>query len=218
MRGRYGFLVFILIFAACLSCSPQIRSDEETLLRYVRAARFYSEGRFQETAAVLEGDRDFPPALTLRGKAEFFCNENEKAEKSFLRSLALRSSGTEARLYLARIHREKGRMQEAEALIEAVLQDDPEDIRALRLAADIAGEKGPHGLEAASAFLDRAVEASSETALVFLDRAKNRWIAGNGTAALADLRSAKVIVSEGTALFRAIESLEKSIQERMNRN
>jgi predicted Zn-dependent protease len=218
MKRIYGFPLLIPFFACCFSCSPWIRSDEEALLRYARAAQFYSEGRFRETAAILEGDKDFPPALTLRGKAEFFCDEDEKAEKSFRRSLALRSSGTEARLYLARIYRERGQVQEAETLIEAVLQDDPEDIRALRLAADIAGEQGPRGLEAASIFLDRAVEASSETALVFLDRAKNRWIAGNGKAALADLRSAKIMANEGTALFRAIENLEKTIVERMNRN
>ncbi|MDR2095685.1 MAG: hypothetical protein LBP76_09245 [Treponema sp.] len=217
MKGQYSFLLFILLFAACLSCSPQIRSDEETLLRYARAAQFYSDGRFREAAGVLEGDKNFPPALTLRGKAEFFCNEDEKAEKSFRRSLALRSSGTEARLYLARIHRGRGQIREAEALIEAVLQDDPEDIRALRLAADIAGEKGPQGLEVAAALLDRAVDSSSETALVFLDRAKNRWIAGNGIAALADLRSAKVIAREDSSLFRAIENLEKTVLERMTR-
>jgi predicted Zn-dependent protease len=211
-----GFSCFLLIV---LSCSPASgKADDETLLRYTRAAGLYSEGRFKDAVMLLEKDNSFPPALVLRGKAEFFNNEDKKAEKSFRRALSLRPSGIEASLYLARILRMKGEIDKAQTLAETVLRDDPVNIRALRLAAEISMEKGPSGSAAASAFLDRAVDASSETALVFLDRARNRWVSGNGGGALSDLQSAKSLLAKDTPLFRTIENLESTIRSALRRN
>jgi hypothetical protein len=64
----------------------------------------------------------------------------------------------------------------------------------------------------AADFLDRAVEASSETALVFLERARLRWIAGNGKSALEDLRRARVLVHDDSPLLRSIKNLETAIR------
>jgi tetratricopeptide (TPR) repeat protein len=196
---------------AILSCKAA--PDEETLLLYARASAVYSEGRFDDTVRMLSGARSFPPALVLRGKAAYFSGDLETAEKSLRRALALRPSAAEASIYMIRILRERGREREAETLVEAVLTDDPSDVRALRLAADISREKGPSGEAPAAAFLDRAAEASAETALVFLDRARFRWAAGNGEGALEDLRRARALLPWDTPLFRAIENLESRILE-----
>jgi predicted Zn-dependent protease len=199
------------LFAAC---SPA-GFDEETLLRYARASAVYSEGSFTEAARMLAGAAAFPPALVLKGKAEYFSGDLEQAQKSLRRALDLRPGGAEASLYLARILREKGEAREAEALVEAVLGEDPSDIRALRLAAELSRDGGPGGMPGAAAFLDRAAEASAEAALVFLDRARMRWIAGDGPGALEDLGKTRVLLPRDTPLVKSVETLESVIREVM---
>jgi predicted Zn-dependent protease len=187
--------------------------DEDTLLRYTRAEAIYAQGRFSEIIPLLAGEKAFPPALTLRGKAEYFAGDQGAAEGTFRRALSLRPSSVEAALYLARILREKGDRGEAEAMVEGILGDDPGDIRALRLRAELYRDRGPAGEEIAAALLDRAVEASSEAALVFVDRARSRWTGGDRAGALQDLRSAKTLLPGDSALYRGIESLESIIRE-----
>jgi tetratricopeptide (TPR) repeat protein len=208
------FPVFPFLSAAILflSCAPS-PVNEDTLLRYTRASSAYSQGHFTQAAGMLSGLGAFPPALVLRGKAEYFSGDSAAAEKSLRRALALRPAGAEASLYLSRVLRERGEFQEAAALLEAVLGDDPQDIRALRLAAELSREQGAP--EAAAAFLDRAAEASAEAALVFLDRARVRWISGNGAGALEDLRNARTLLAEDSPLFKSVGTLESVIMEVM---
>jgi hypothetical protein len=96
-------------------------------------------------------------------------------------------------------------------LTENILSSDPQNIRTLRLASELAKEKGPAGEAAASAFLDRAIEASIETALVFLDRSKLRWISGNRQGAMEDLKKARELLPSHSPLMTAIKTLESAI-------
>ncbi|MDR1419984.1 MAG: hypothetical protein LBI86_06395 [Treponema sp.] len=203
------------ILSAAVFCAVSCSSgtDGETLLRYARAQSLYAEGRLDETIAGLEGADRFFPALVLQGKAEYFSGDPLKAEKTFRRALRLRPSAAEAGLYLARTLREGEKAAEARAVAEALVADDPLDIRALRLAASLEDDRGPEGRAAALAFLDRAAEASSECALVFIDRARLRWIAGKGDQALEDLEKARSLLVPGTSVFRAVEKLESAIRE-----
>jgi predicted Zn-dependent protease len=134
-----------------------------------------------------------------------------EAEKYLRRALSLRPGGVDVSLFLARLLREKGEAPEAEALTEAVLEQDPWNIRALRFAAELARDRGPAGEAASAALLDRAAEASAEAALVFLDRARIRWIAGKGPAALEDLGRARLLLGENSPLLRPVEHLEERI-------
>ncbi|GHU02751.1 hypothetical protein FACS1894147_05340 [Spirochaetia bacterium] len=197
----------LLIF----SCSGTSVSND-MLEIYTRAAGLYSEGRFSETAAILEKSGSFTPALMLRGKAEFFSGNDNSAELLFRKVLKKRPAAAEASLYLARILREQEKTGEANKILEEILGDDPSDIRALRLRAEMALDKGLAGNAEALALLDRAAEASSEAALVFLDRARLRWIAGNGLGALEDLQKVKVLISGSGPLAKAVENLESIIK------
>ncbi|MDR3160351.1 MAG: tetratricopeptide repeat protein [Spirochaetaceae bacterium] len=211
--GKNARVMWPLVSAALIlgACAPRV--DEDTLLRYARAEAIYAQGRFSELLPLLAGERSFPPALALRGKAEYFSGDLKGAEKSFRRALSLMPASVEAALYLARLLREKGETGEAEALVEGILGDDPADIRALRLRAELYRDRGPAGEEHAAALLDRAVEASAEAAMVFVDRARSRWVGGNRAAALRDLQSAKTLLPWDSALYRGIESLESVIRE-----
>ena len=207
----FRFLAILSVFMSISCNSPKV--DDDTLLRYVRSEAAYREGRFKELISLLSGAGSFPPALVLRGKAEYFSGDLKAAEGSFRRALSVRPSSVEASLYLARLLRETGKPEEAEEIVNALLADDPANIRALRLGAELHRWKGPAGEEAAAVFLDRAVEAAAETALVFVDRARLPWIGGDGEGALGDLRSAKSLLPLDTPLFRSIESLESAIRE-----
>jgi predicted Zn-dependent protease len=213
LKLRLTLSVPLILLGLLISSCNSRRVDDETLLLYARSEAAYGEGRFEELIPLLAGIRSFTPALVLRGKAEYFSGDAQAAEGSFRRALSLRPSSVEAALYLARLLREKDEPEEAERIIKTLLGDDPGNIRALRLGAELYREKGPPGEEAAAALLDRAVEASAETALVFLDRARLRWIGGNGEGALLDLQSAKSLLPWDTPLLRSIEHLESAIQE-----
>jgi tetratricopeptide (TPR) repeat protein len=117
----------------------------------------------------------------------------------------------EAGLYLARILREKGDYAGAGEITEKLLANDPQNIRVLRLSADIATEKGR--FDEAAIFLDKAAEFSAESAMVLLDRARLRWIAGRKDEALDDLSRARAMLPWDTPIKRSITNLENLIME-----
>lgn len=202
-----------LLLAAC--ARPP---GNETLLRYARSQNIYREGRFSETAETLAGENDFAPALILRGKAEYLSGDFASAEKTLKRSLRVKPGDAEASLFLARLFWETGNPEEARKLAEKALGDNPLDIRLLRFAAELARENDASGAAGSGAarsaiLLDRAVEASAESAMVFLDRARLRWTGGNGAGALEDLGRAKALLSRDSPVIGALEKLESIISE-----
>jgi tetratricopeptide (TPR) repeat protein len=203
------FALLIIFSGGGISCGRE--PDKETIRLYVDASQAYSQGRFSETANILQKDRNFPPALLLRAKAQYFAGDTAEAEKSCRKLLKKSPSSQEGKLYLARILREKGDADGALKLTETLLTDNPQDIRALRLAAEISSELGRYSETAA--FLDRAAELSAESAMVLLDRARLRWVAGRKPEALEDLSRAKAMLPWDTPLLRSINNLEKTIKE-----
>ena len=212
MKSMHTLFVPVLVClwaAACVSPGP----GEETLLLYTRSAGLYREGRFAEAAKMLGGEKKFVPALVLRGKAEYLSGDLDAAGKSLRRALALAPNHTEASLFLARLCRETGAVNEAQKITEKILGDNPMEIRALRFAAELARERGAAGEAASAILLDRAVEASVETAMVFLDRARLRWIGGNRLGALEDLDRARSLLSRDSPVLKGVEVLESIIRE-----
>jgi tetratricopeptide (TPR) repeat protein len=212
-KNNFLLCAFFISAAFCsafsaISCAKS--PDTETIRLYVRASEAYAQGRFTETAELLQKQNKFPPAIILRAKAEYFFDDLDKAEKSCRRAIKLRPSSLEANLYLARILREKGDPAGAETVIESLLADNPQDIRALRLSAELALDKGKY--DEAVIFLDRAVEFSAESAMVLLDRARLRWTAGKSEEALGDLSRAKAMLPWDTPLLRSISNLERTIK------
>ena len=195
--------------ASCKSRSP----DDETLFLYARSQGFYREGRFTETARMLAGEKNFVPSLVLRGKAEYLSGNLGAAVKSLKQALALNPHNTEASLFLARAFKETGNTGEAQKLADKILGDNPFDIRVLRFTAELALERGASGEAAAAVLLNRAVEASTESALVFLDRARIRWTGGNRDGALDDLARARALLSQDSPVVKAVEKLESIISE-----
>jgi tetratricopeptide (TPR) repeat protein len=185
------------------------KTNEQTLLLYGRASSAYAQGRFGEAASLLEEQRDYFPASLLRAKALYFDERGDEAEALLRRALRRHPGSGEASLFLVRILRERGEDGEAEKLTRSLLEDNPQDGRILRLASDLAARRGD--TEEAAALLNRAVEASAETALVFVDRAKLRWASGNGAGALEDLRRAEILLPWNTPLGRGIGELRKTI-------
>jgi tetratricopeptide (TPR) repeat protein len=206
-------MILTFIWFAVFSCSSS-KVDEKTLKLYAEAAGAYREARYGDVISLLSRPGNFPPALVLKGKAEYFAGRAGDAEKTLRRARSLSRGGTESVLFLARALMDQGRFEEARSLAETILAGDPLDLRALRLAALLARESGPSGEAAGNAFLDRAAEASLEAALVFLDRAKLRWIGGRGAEALADLEKARILAAENLPLASSIETLEKAIKEK----
>lgn len=205
----------LLPFALALplvSCAPRLPSDDSLLL-YASARNVYREGRFEKAASMLAGEKSFAPALVLRGKSEYLSDDLVSAGKSLKRALALKPNNTEAALFLARVAHENGNTAEAQEISEKILADNPYDIRTLRFAAELAGEKGVSGEAAQAALLDRAVEASAESALIFLARSRLRWTGGNKAGALEDLGRAGALLEKGNPLMKAVEKLEYIINE-----
>ena len=209
MKNIFIFnIIFILVlfFGACNN-----KIDESTIRLYTNAHELYVNGQFSDTAELLNSVKKFSPALTLRAKAEFFNGDLDKSEKSFRLAIKSRPGSVEPKLYLARIMLEKGEDVKAKKLTEELLADNYHDPRILRFAASLAMEQGD--ITGASVFLDQAAELAAEGAMVLLDRARLRWINGNGTDALEDLSRAKAILPWDTPLARSINNLENRILE-----
>ena len=209
MKIKFSFLpavLFVLFFASCTQ-TP----NTQTIRLYARASEAYAQGRLTETADILNKEKKFTPALLLRTKAQYFSGDFENAEKSCRRLIKLRPSSYEGKLYLARILREKGDLGGAVQTVESLVTDNPQDIRALRLAAELAGEIGRN--DEVAILLDRAAELSGESALVLLDRARLRWVSGREIEALEDLSRARAMLPWDTPLLRSIINLENTITE-----
>jgi len=65
----------------------------------------------------------------------------------------------------------------------------------------------------AKAYLDRALEASAEVGMAFIDRASIRWASGDRTGALADLDAAVTVLPVGSNAQKAAVSLGQRIRE-----
>jgi tetratricopeptide (TPR) repeat protein len=204
-------IITCAVIMLLVSCTQA--PDKETIRLYARASEAYAQGRFAETTEILTGTKNFPPALMLRARAEYFSGDLENAEKSCRRTLRYRPSSFEAKLYLIRILREKGDLTGAVRLVESLLADNPQDIRALRLASELAADTGKN--DEAAGLLDRAAEHSAESAMVLLDRARLRWAAGRGAEALEDLSRAQAMLPWDTPLLHSISNLENRIKEAM---
>jgi len=199
-----ALLAMAFLFASC-GRGP----NDRTLSAYLTAASLFDSGKFEEALASSASIARFPPAAILRGKAYFFLGKDAEAETALRSALRGQPSSAEARLALARVLRSRGDGGKALREVERALSDSPNDAGALRLAAELAVDKGDIG--AARAFLDRAAEAGAETALVFLDRARLRWVSGQGEAALRDIQAAVAILPPESASHRAAAALEKAI-------
>ncbi|MDR2211191.1 MAG: tetratricopeptide repeat protein [Spirochaetaceae bacterium] len=211
MKGSCAGPVIFLFAAVLLTSCNGENPNEETMLLYSRASSSYAQGNFTEAASMLGPIKHFTPALVLRAKALYFNGQGDQALVLLRRALRRNPGSGEASLFLARILREQGKDQEALDIIEVLLRDNPQDLRALRIASDLAALAGNTG--DAAALLDRAVEASAETALVFIDRAKLRWTAGNGSGALEDLRRAEVLLPWNTPLVRGLRDLRSVLEK-----
>jgi len=207
---KNGFYFSIPVLCCILACAP-FEPDEKVLLHYIRCQDVYREGKFSEAAKMLGGEKKFVPALVLRGKAEYLSGDLASAEKSLRQALSREGGNTDTLIFLARICRETGKSGEARQMAGKILANNPLDVRALRFMAELERERGAPGEAASVAFLDRAVEASAESALVFLDRARSRWIGGNSSGALEDLGRARALISKDSPVYRAVERLEAVI-------
>jgi tetratricopeptide (TPR) repeat protein len=208
-KKRYMYILICSSYLLLATCNRL--PDTETIRLYAHASQAYSSGRFTETIEILNSEKNFPPALILRAKAEYFSGDFEKSEITFRRALRFRPSSFEAKLFLARIHWEKGDIPGAVKLTESLLSDNPYDIRTLRLAAELACESGKN--DEAAALLDRAAGLAAESAMVLLDRARLHWVAGRAPEALEDLSRAKAMLPWDTPLLRTISNLENTIRE-----
>jgi tetratricopeptide (TPR) repeat protein len=207
------FAAIILLVVSCDGGGDIDKTDQQTLRLYANAHALYSDGQFLETAALLDGVKRFPPALTLRAKAHYFSGDLDNAERSFRQTIKFRPGNFEAKLFLVRILRDRGEGDNARQLAENLLADNPHDVRLLRLAAAIAMEQGDHA--ASSALLDQAAELAADGAMALLDRARYRWTAGRGSEALEDLGRARAMLPWETPAVRSINQLEKRILEAM---
>ncbi|GMO48514.1 MAG: hypothetical protein Ta2G_04300 [Termitinemataceae bacterium] len=209
-----GFLL-----AACTvlaACTAQA-ADEQTLQTFSRAHETYSQGMLQETVELLKAKNTnaatqrFIPSLILRGKAEYFSGNIQSAEKTFRKVLKLNSAQSEAQIYLSRILIENYKDDEAKKILQTMLANDPNNISALRLSAELAKDGTAKGNVEAAAFLDRAVAITKENAFLFLDRAQDYWIMGKNDEALANIEIAKSLTPLNGSLYKTLSDLENTI-------
>lgn len=199
-------IALFVLFQGCGHGESGGQLSGEELDRYNRALGLYSEGRYEEAAGLISSLGGAYAAQVLRGKALFFSETYAEAEKTFRKALDLRPSSVEARLYLAFIQRASGSETEARRLAEDILVDDPGNLRAYRLLVDLTEDQQNKG-----ALLNQALDSAGDVALLFVERARSRWIAGDGSGALQDLAAALALLPSDSIMRPPVESLRATI-------
>lgn len=210
IRPRAACLAALISCAA--SCGRGV--DDRAIILYAEAAAAYDRGAFIEARAAAESALShspaFLPALALAGKAAYLSGDAEGAARALARGVRASPRGGEAALWLARAYRAAGKADEARRACESLLAASPFDAAALRLASSLAMDRDRPA--EARAFLDRAVAASAESGLAFLDRACLRWAGGDRAGCLADLRAALAVLPEDSAARQAAHGLLVEIE------
>jgi tetratricopeptide (TPR) repeat protein len=214
MDVRKGIrLLAIFVALAAISAGCRAAERDGAILAYAKAADYYDAGNLESAivsvAESLRADGSFYPALLLYGKASYLADDEATAIANLKRAVSVSPRSGEAALWLARSYRIVGDNASAKHSCELVLSSDPSDVAALRLASLIAFDED----DAAKGiyFLDRAIDASGETGLAFIDRAAIRWAAGNADGAIADLDAALSTLPIGSASHQAAAALRTSI-------
>ncbi|HPG85213.1 MAG TPA: tetratricopeptide repeat protein [Spirochaetales bacterium] len=201
--------------AACSWPRDPSVASEAAIGAYAQALERYSAGDMVGAAARAERSLGrsgrFLPALLLLGKASLLSGDDEKAVAALKRALAATPRAGEAAVWLARAYRASGLAAEASALCAIAVSADPGSVTALRLMASLASDD--ERLADAKAYLDRALEASAEVGMAFIDRASIRWASGDRTGALADLDAAVTVLPVGSNAQKAAVSLGQRIRE-----
>lgn len=201
------FALSLVTLGATLLCSCAQRGD--AVEAYVHALGAYHAGQLAIAAAgarqALASDNCFLPALMLLGKTSYFMDDEQTAIMAFKKGLSNTPRAGEAALWLARSYRASGKVEEAQSVCDTILTSDPVDIAALRLAAQLAKDKDD--VRSAKAYLDRAIDSSSEAGLSFLDRAALLWAVQDRDSALVDIRAALATLPVGSIAHGAASSL-----------
>lgn len=212
-RGRIAALAIASLALCIPGCGARGAADGAALAQYLDAAAAYDSGQADMALPLaqkaLDLDKGFVPALVLAGKSAFFQSMPAQASSFLEEAMRLRPSGTEARLWLARVRRFDGDGKAARSLCESVLADDGSNLAALRLLASVAGDSGEP--ERSLALLNRAVEAASEAGLAFLDRAALRWAMGDREGTARDLAAALAVLPEGSAYGKSALRLLETV-------
>ncbi len=206
-----GFLL-VFLFPACQNRSGRSALSPQQLSVYTRALELYNQGRYSDAAELSVSLSGSYPAQLLRGKALFFASRYVDAERVLAGVQNLRPASAEAKLYRAYCARSLGKDAEARMLAEELIADDSGNLRAYRLLLDLTAQ----GKER-SQLLDQALESAGETALLFTERARSRWIQGDAPGALADLNAAKALLNSDSLLYGPLAALERTILSQTGR-
>jgi tetratricopeptide (TPR) repeat protein len=126
------------LFRRSLEINPHfLRAREKLAVLLVRREQ-YAEA---EKALGTNGD-DYADVYKIMGDIKYFQGQLEEAEDLYRRSLDVNSEYSEAGVSLALTLRKKGREEEAEKLLEKILEIEPENV----LARNLVG-RGPLDLE-----------------------------------------------------------------------
>lgn len=208
----YVFFACVVISVAMLA-SCNAGGNKLLLETYISAMDAYEKNDLDDSQQLLNKclklDSSFAPAHVLLGKIVFMKDDPKTAALHFRKALKKQPSFIDARIWLVRSLRLQGEKAEADGLLDSILADDPFNASALRLKAGMASELGD--IAGAARYLERAVSGLSESATVFIDRANLLWIAGKKELALQDLRTAQMLLPDGSMLKVSARELEARI-------
>jgi cytochrome c-type biogenesis protein CcmH/NrfG len=139
MKGfAWGVAVFAILAAlgymVVTSASPRDASPAPSLTDQQRLDRAQQEldrdnlmGVFEETKAVLEHDPENSRALTLQAMVRAAMNEGDRATAMLQRATKSDPRNLDARVALAWVHAQNGRMPEAEKTIALAIKEVPSE-------------------------------------------------------------------------------------------
>ncbi len=175
---------------------------------YAEAKTTYAQGKLSEAEralAPLARSTSLPQARFLLGKTRFFLGEYDEAALDFEGLAASFPRYHEADLWLARAYLQKGDVDEADRLAEALLANDSSDPRLYYLEAMIRVSRGD--AKDALGFLELSCESGEELAKSYLESARLYYRFGQDDKALERLRRARAVLSPESPMRDAVAEL-----------
>ena len=216
-------LVYMLLSACCLrqadlaageSAGTVSQLNSETIQNYQKAKNCYIKGDSKTALEILctieKKAPLFTPALELAGRIHFFNGNLPESEKYFQKAYEIKPHSINYGKWLCRTYMAKGELNKAEALLDVLFEDSPEDISLLILNGKIMKENNnyPEAME----YYKKSFLIEDEIAQAHLDLAEIYASFSIRDKAADELEKALNILGDNHELYDSVRAVYEQMR------
>ncbi len=201
-------------FAPGKSAGTTSQINSEAIQNYQKAKNCYIKGDSKTALEILctieKKAPLFTPALELAGRIHFFTENPSESEKYFLKAYENKPHNINYGKWLCRTYMAKGDLNKAEALLNVLFEDSPEDTSLLILNGKIMKEN--HNYPEAMEYYKKSFLIEDEIAEAHLDLAEIYASFSIRDKAADELEKALNILGEDHELYNSVRAVYEQMR------